>query len=155
VNLRFVSGVHAAERQLHHSSTMADNIAPNADLAKILATLASLQPPGPVAAQDQQQAYNPPQGHQSYQENAQPYPHPQALAYQQSADPRLQNRSISQHSSTTPKLHDRVSTLSIDPATITEWKQGLRCVSKIAQQNPEFAASIRKVLPRQRMRTGS
>lgn len=33
----------------------------------------------------------------------------------------------------------------IDPATITTWQDGLRCVTKIAAQNAQFAASIRKV----------
>jgi hypothetical protein len=34
---------------------------------------------------------------------------------------------------------------TIDPATITTWQEGLRCVTKIATQNAQFAASIRKV----------
>ena len=33
----------------------------------------------------------------------------------------------------------------IDPATITTWQEGLRCVTKIAAQNAQFASSIRKV----------
>lgn len=33
----------------------------------------------------------------------------------------------------------------IDPATITTWQEGIRCVTKIAAQNAQFAASIRKV----------
>jgi hypothetical protein len=126
---------------------MAGNIEPNADLAKILATLASLQQPGASPAQDQQQSYDPNQSYQSYQEDAQLYPPQQNLPYHQTADPRLANRPASQYTSTpTPRPQDRVYTSLIDPATITDWKQGLRCVSKIAQQNPEFAASIRKVL---------
>jgi hypothetical protein len=32
----------------------------------------------------------------------------------------------------------------IDPATITEWSHGLRCVHKIATQNPYFKMAIRK-----------
>ena len=35
----------------------------------------------------------------------------------------------------------------IDPATITEWSAGLRCVSKIATQNPAIAEAIRTVRP--------
>ena len=46
--------------------------------------------------------------------------------------PRPQGRSVS-----SPK--------PIDPATITTWQDGLRCVTKIAAQNAQFAASIRKV----------
>jgi hypothetical protein len=126
---------------------MANNIEPNADLAKILATLASLQQPGIAPAQDQQNVYDPSQAYQGYQEEAQSYPSQHSLPYHQSADPRLANRTASQYSSTPPpRPQDRVSTPLIDPATITDWKQGLRCVSKIAQQNPEFAVSIRKVL---------
>jgi hypothetical protein len=128
---------------------MAGNIEPNADLAKILATLASLQQPGVNPVQDQQQAYDPDQPYQNYQEDVQPYPPQQNLPYHQTADPRLANRSASHYNATPPpRPQDRVSTPLIDPATITDWKQGLRCVSKIAQHNPDFAASIRKVLSR-------
>jgi hypothetical protein len=125
---------------------MADDIAPNVDLASILATLASLhQQPNP-APQDQQQAYDPHQGYESYQDLAQPFPPQQNLPYHQSADPRLVNRQAPQSFPPAPRPQERTSTSLIDPATITEWKQGLRCVSKIASQNPEFAASVRKVL---------
>ena len=34
---------------------------------------------------------------------------------------------------------------TIDPATITTWQAGLRCVTKIAAENTQFAASIRTV----------
>jgi hypothetical protein len=125
---------------------MADNIVPNADLASILATLASLQQPEGAAVQDQQQAYDPNQAYQGYQDESQSYPSQQDIPYHQPADPRLIRRAASHQSSSAPKPQDRVSTPLIDPATITEWKQGLRCVSKIAQQNPEFAASVRKVV---------
>lgn len=33
----------------------------------------------------------------------------------------------------------------IDPSTITTWQDALRCVTKIAAQNAQFAASINKV----------
>ena len=33
----------------------------------------------------------------------------------------------------------------IDPASITEWTAGLRCVIKIASQNQHFAESIKRV----------
>ena len=33
----------------------------------------------------------------------------------------------------------------IDPATITTWQEGLRCVTKLAAQNAQFAAGIRRV----------
>lgn len=129
---------------------MADNnIEPNADLAKILATLASLQQPASAAPQEPQQGYEQAQaypGHSGYTEHVQRYPPPQSQPYPPTADPRLQHRPAPQRLSTTPKPQDRVSTPLIDPATITDWKQGLRCVSKIGGQKPDFAASIRKVL---------
>ena len=34
----------------------------------------------------------------------------------------------------------------IDPATITEWSAGLRCVSKIAAQNRQFGEAIKEVV---------
>ncbi|KAF2834771.1 hypothetical protein M501DRAFT_963871, partial [Patellaria atrata CBS 101060] len=34
----------------------------------------------------------------------------------------------------------------IDPATITEWSQGLRCISKIAVQNPKLKDILRKMM---------
>lgn len=52
-------------------------------------------------------------------------------------DPRLRPQS---HSTATASPKP-----VIDPATITTWKDGLRCVQKIAEQNKQFAASIRKV----------
>jgi len=33
----------------------------------------------------------------------------------------------------------------IDPAVITDWSHGLRCVTKIAAQNPHFADIINRV----------
>ncbi|KAL5114426.1 hypothetical protein ACEQ8H_007681 [Pleosporales sp. CAS-2024a] len=127
---------------------MADNIEPNADLAKILATLASLQQPSGPIAQGQQQDLSQLQPHQAFHCGVQTHQSQQNFPYHQTADPRLVTRSASQYSSTPPppKPQDRVSTPPIDPATITEWKQGLRCVSKIAQQNPDFAANIRKLM---------
>ncbi|KAL1301890.1 hypothetical protein AAFC00_006070 [Neodothiora populina] len=37
----------------------------------------------------------------------------------------------------------------IDPATITVWSEGLRCVNKIGMQNPNFAAAIRRMITNQ------
>jgi len=67
------------------------------------------------------------------------------------ADPRLRGRPQSR--STTPfqaqngqPQHVQSQTSSvIDPATITVWQDGLRCVTKIASHNKMFEASIRKV----------
>jgi len=57
---------------------------------------------------------------------------PQAAAQ----DPRLRPQSRSATASPKPM---------IDPATITTWQEGLRCVTKIAAQNAQFAVSIRRV----------
>ncbi|PSK55876.1 hypothetical protein B9Z65_4754 [Elsinoe australis] len=38
----------------------------------------------------------------------------------------------------------------VDPATITEWSVGLRCVTKVAFQNPNFANAIRNMISNQR-----
>jgi hypothetical protein len=116
-----------------------------------LATLASLQQTDNTVAQDQQHAYDPQQNYGGYQDTAQIFPTQQTLPYHQSADPRLLSRQATQPFPPAPRPQDRTSTPLIDPATIIEWKQGLRCVSKIASQNPEFAASVRKVLLRASM----
>lgn len=60
------------------------------------------------------------------------------------ADPRLAGRSPQPPS--LPKPQARTSTPLIDPATIIDWKSGLRCVSKIAAQNLDFPASVRKLM---------
>lgn len=41
--------------------------------------------------------------------------------------------------------HNRPNEQTIDPATITEWASGLRCVSKLSTQNPAFGNAIRNV----------
>jgi hypothetical protein len=118
---------------------MTENIDQNLDLEKILATLANLPKTESQPQQDAQQPYG---TGQSYQWHDVPptYPYEQSHHYQQQADPRLADRL---HQQPTPQ--NRVSSPLIDPATITEWKQGLRCVSKVAAQNPGFASAVRKV----------
>ena len=58
-------------------------------------------------------------------------------------DPRSRPASL------TPRPQSRSSAVAspkpIDPATITTWQDGLRCVTKIAAQNAQFAATIRRV----------
>jgi hypothetical protein len=98
---------------------------PNIDLDAILRTLASLPKPEEHHGQVQPQA--------SYLPQQQP-----------SSDPRLSGRSLQPQS--IPKPQTRSSTPLIDPATIIDWKQGLRCVSKIAAQNPQFSISVRKLI---------
>lgn len=44
-----------------------------------------------------------------------------------------------------PQSRSTASPKPIDPATITTWQEGLRCVTKIAAQNAQFAATIRRV----------
>jgi hypothetical protein len=64
-----------------------------------------------------------------------------------STDPRLRGRPQSR--SVTPAQvfkQEQVQPPSvIDPATITVWQDGLRCVTKIAAQNKLFEATIRRV----------
>lgn len=59
-------------------------------------------------------------------------------------DSRLAGRTVPNQTPNPPASQNRVSIPLIDPATITEWKQGLRCVSKIAAQNANFAQIVRK-----------
>jgi hypothetical protein len=76
------------------------------------------------------------------QNNTQPSTlyNPQAAVFQPVVP---QQRVISQPSRTsTPQQQEHTI---IDPATITEWSAGLRCVTKIAAQNPLFAEKIRGV----------
>jgi hypothetical protein len=121
---------------------MAEDGQQNPDLAAILATLASLQKPESQPYPDQQ-AHEQSHGYQGYQQHQQ-QPE-QSHHYQQSPDPRLVGRPAPQHRQPHPRPQDRVSSPLIDPSTIIEWKQGLRCVSKIAAQNPDFAPAVRKV----------
>lgn len=66
---------------------------------------------------------------------------PELNNLQQTLDPRP----VPQHRQHLMASNDRPRTPPIDPATIAEWAPGLRCVSKIAAQNPDFAGSIRRV----------
>ncbi|KAK5107401.1 hypothetical protein LTR62_001305 [Meristemomyces frigidus] len=59
-----------------------------------------------------------------------------SLPQQQPQDPRVRP----QTRTTTPKPKPM-----IDPATITTWQEGLRCVTKIAASNAAFASSIKRV----------
>lgn len=134
---------------------MADNDAPQElNLEQILQTLANLP---------QAQNVMQPDHHQSL--DSQPaavlngatlgsfssIPKSQLPNQERSLDPRLNDRNPPQHhpASSRPQPPPRTATPAIDPATITDWKHGLRCVSKIAAQNPGFEASIRKLIQRQ------
>jgi hypothetical protein len=138
------------------------------DLASILATLAQF---APQQQQDQQQTPPPTattptitdprlqrrQQNQSNQPSTQPFNQlPQSLLQSNAQSPTPYNpqaavfqpvvpqqRAIPQPSRTsTPQQQEQTI---IDPATITEWTAGLRCVTKIAAQNPLFAEKIRGV----------
>jgi hypothetical protein len=122
---------------------MAEIVEQNLDLESILATLASLQQPGSLPPPDQ--AYDPNQVYRSFHDVPQTHTSQQNSPYQQPVDPRLATRPAPQHRPEPRRPQDRASTSLIDPSTITEWKQGLRCVSKIAAQNPSFGVSVRKV----------
>lgn len=146
---------------------MADPTVPP-DLASILATLAQFAPqqpqdqqqtPPPSATtstitdprlQRRQQSQNPPstaqpwsqipnQLQQNDSQSSSSY-NPQAAVFQP-VNP--QGRAISQQSRTSATQQQEQTI--IDPATITEWSAGLRCVTKIAGQNPMFAEKIRGV----------
>ncbi|KAF2993387.1 hypothetical protein E8E13_000588 [Curvularia kusanoi] len=135
---------------------MADSNNPtaNMDLEAILRTLASLQPPPEPSAQQHHHQHLPQDSYPPALEQQQ-FQHQQPQVQQQSTpDPRLANRPIP-----IPKPQIRSSTTTptplIDPATITDWKQGLRCVSKIAAQNPQFAVSVRKLIKDQEGNVGA
>ncbi|USP73785.1 uncharacterized protein yc1106_01059 [Curvularia clavata] len=124
---------------------MAEGGQQNPDLAAILATLANLSKPEGQPYQDQQ-VYDQShgfQGHQVVQHHRQPE---QSHTHQQPSDPRLAGRPAPQPRQPQPKPEDRVASPLIDPSTITEWKQGLRCVSKIAAKNPNFGPAVHKLM---------
>lgn len=110
----------------------------NMDLEAILRTLASLPKPDVQPQQDHAQSHS---GGDQYQNFAIEQQQPNQL---HAADPRLAGRSPQPPS--LPKPQARSSAPLINPATIIDWKSGLRCVSKIAAQNPDFVTSVRKLM---------
>jgi len=118
---------------------------PNLDLATILATLASLPKPEPVSQEQQPQEHNVVQPYPVFQAPAQSSSTVQATGSHGSADPRLAGRPAP-HNQYVPRAQDRPSTPLADPSTITEWKQGLRFVSKLAVHNPDLAPAVRKLM---------
>lgn len=125
---------------------MAENVGPNLDLEQILATLASLQKPEGTTDSEGQQTYETYQHTHAPQDVSLQYPPQTSNVYHATADPRLAARHAPQQRPEPSRSQPRPSAPMIDPSTIIEWKQGLRCVSKIANQNPDFAPTIRKVL---------
>ncbi|THY70169.1 hypothetical protein D6C86_08280 [Aureobasidium pullulans] len=146
---------------------MADPTVPP-DLASILATLAQFAP----QQQEQQQAPPPaattptitdPRLQRRQQQNAQSSfqpsheKHPKQVDHASSSyNPQAavfqpvkpQGRSTPQPPRTSAPQQEQQTI--IDPATITEWSAGLRCVTKIAAQNPMFADKIRGLIKDQR-----
>ncbi|KAL6706566.1 hypothetical protein ACN47E_005322 [Coniothyrium glycines] len=126
---------------------MAENYQQNLSLEQILATLASLPKhdaqTDPNQRQQQEVASH---VYHDFQHVSQPYPPAQERQHLAPVDPRLAGRSTPQQYHPTTKPQDRASTPLIDPSTITEWKQGLRCVNKIATHNPDFVPAVRKLM---------
>ncbi|KAI4728734.1 hypothetical protein E4T49_03489 [Aureobasidium sp. EXF-10728] len=140
---------------------MADPTVPP-DLASILATLAQFAPqqqntqqtPPPTATtptitdprlqrrQNNQSSLQPFAQIPNHLQQNNPEPsnsyNPQAAVFQPVVP---QGRAFTQPLRTsTPQQQEQTI---IDPATITEWTAGLRCVTKIAAQSPQFAEKIR------------
>ncbi|KAF9697262.1 hypothetical protein EKO04_005000 [Ascochyta lentis] len=114
----------------------------NMDLEAILRTLANLPKPEDPLLQNPQDFYTQSQPGDNQHQTLAPEQH---RSHQlPPADPRLAGRSP--QPPVLPKPQARSSTPLIDPATIVDWKSGIRCVSKIAAQNPDFAASVRKLM---------
>lgn len=120
----------------------------NLDLEQILQTLANLPKTASVPQEDQQEPYAPnrlleqpsnvPASYHPPQYEA-PYRPEQPLNLRSSSGPSASAR---QH----PVPQNRTTTPLIDPATITEWKHGLRCVNKIATHNPNFVSTVQKLM---------
>ncbi|KAF4306839.1 hypothetical protein GTA08_BOTSDO05999 [Botryosphaeria dothidea] len=130
------------------------------DLATVLRNLAALAPPpaqqptGPSL--DGSQSSATPQALPDFGRHAVPA-HP--ANHRQSSDPRLAGCSQKPASqnyssvSTTPPgsplpalVPQSSAPTPIDPATITEWAPGLRCITKIAAQNHNFKPIIQKMI---------
>lgn len=112
---------------LVHNDAMDGNSGQVPDLQSILSTLANFAPP----TQQSQSTTSPTEYDGTSEQKAQPIP----LLLSKTGDPRLRPQG---RSTASPKPN-------IDPAAITSWSDGLRCVTKIAAQNAQFATSIRKV----------
>jgi len=129
---------------------MADNShVPNLELDQILQTLASLPqttiPPAPVPPQTQ--TYDPTQLLVSADGVPRPQ-YPTQLGPQYGLSQTQESRMSSRPAPTDriSNIQSRGSTPSIDPTSITEWKHGLRCVNKLATQNPNFVPAIQRLM---------
>lgn len=128
---------------------MAKDPGPPADLAAILATLAALAPAQDTTAQLwQQSSFNVPLTYTSPSDTPQSPEILPNINYDMSNETRAapqQRTSRITHMNSTNGNDGSLQPPMVDPATIIEWPQALRCVTKIAAQNPTFKQSIRKV----------
>ncbi|KAF2135622.1 uncharacterized protein K452DRAFT_239038 [Aplosporella prunicola CBS 121167] len=116
------------------------------DLATVLRNLAALKPQQPQHAAPTRSTTPP--GYPTY-------PVPQANSQQFFAQPtgaaladpsRPNHHDFPRGFAAAPQQQLKPAPPVIDPATITEWSQGLRCVSKIAAQNPSFQGQIQRMM---------
>lgn len=126
---------------------MSENInLPSMNLEEILATLASLPKPDSQQFQGHEQVADGNQSYQATHEDPRPEQPQAAVPYHTPSDPRLSGRPNPQQFGSSSRPQERSSTPLLDPSTITDWKQGLRYVSKRAAQYSPFAPTIQKLM---------
>ncbi|KAK0337046.1 hypothetical protein LTR91_008871 [Friedmanniomyces endolithicus] len=119
-----------------------DQPASTPDLQAILATLSQFTNPAPTPVAAPPVASEP--SSTNYYDVSQallPEPASQLLPASKPQDPRLRPQSRAATASPKPM---------IDPATIITWQEGLRCLTKIAAQNAQFAVVIRGMIDDQK-----
>lgn len=134
---------------------MADNPIISPELASVLATLARFATPAATSLPSDQISASEDAARSVYSRYENGFgdsANVQHVLQEQTADPRLrpQHRSTPISRSSTP-----LAKAVIDPATITDWREGLRCVTKIAAQNANFSATIKRVRDRDYAHTDS
>lgn len=121
------------------------------DLASVLQALASFAPPQAAGERDAS-GLHPQQGIDlNSKPSQQPYQPWTSTTHSRSNAPFTEFPSIgfpTLDPRPRPQLrgyNERPRSPAIDPATITEWPLGLKCVNYIAQDNPNFKPAVRKV----------